>query len=130
MNLKFCPMCKAKMHETTGGWYCPSCRAGVTLFVQKIDHEMLHELGECVVSGFQEAVNGGQKPMKVSYKGATGELLKLELSRKEDVNTFPGVKTAREYALEIADEADGHKHVFENADVSEIKFIGATVTLG
>lgn len=67
--------------------------------------------------------------MKVSYKGVTGELLKLELSRKEDVNTFPGVKKVREYTLEIIDETDGHKHVFKNVDVSEIKFVGATVNL-
>lgn len=99
--------------------------------LEKVIKQNREKYTKMIIDYFNESggIKTEEPTMKVSYKGVTGELLKLELSRKEDVNTFPGVKTVREYTLEIADETDGHKHIFENVDVSEIKFIGATVTI-
>lgn len=64
--------------------------------------------------------------MKASYKGVTGTLVKLERTLNQYDRPY-GSKC--DYALEISDETDGHRHVFENVDVSEIKFIGAAVTM-
>lgn len=70
--------------------------------------------------------------MKVSYKGVTGALIKLERGHVAYHTLCFDAKIenpATRYTLEIEVETDGHKHVFENVDVSEIKFIGAVVTI-
>lgn len=64
--------------------------------------------------------------MKVSYKGVTGKLLKMELEKHKLLDP---VYEKEFYTLLIEDESDGHKHVFENVDLSDVKFIGATVML-
>lgn len=82
------------------------------------------------------------KAMKVSYKGVTGELLKLETNPDWMGGGFVRLNEAigktedhthalrRSYSLVISDAEDGHKHSFENVDISDVKFIGATVTMG
>lgn len=64
--------------------------------------------------------------VKVSYKGVTGTLKKLE--RTLTIEHGPCIKK-ESYALEILDEADGHLHTFESVDLGGVKFIGAVVTL-
>lgn len=78
--------------------------------------------------------------MKVSYKGVTGELLKLEREEKMrsdvTISICASFSTRSEtpphytYRLEIEDGSDGHKHSFENVDISKVKFVGVTVTIG
>ena len=80
--------------------------------------------------------------MKVFYKGVTGELLKLETNPDWMSGGFARLNEAigkiedhthalrRSYSLVISDEKDGHKHSFENVDIADVKFIGATVTMG
>lgn len=60
--------------------------------------------------------------IKVAYKGVIGKLKKLEHGYNPYVDRDG-------YVLEIVDAEDGHKHVFENVDLSEVKFIGVEVTL-
>lgn len=69
--------------------------------------------------------------LKVSYKGVTGELLKLERNQPKGKLIVDGVDYASAvehltYTLEIY---DGHKHVFDNVDLHDVQFVGATVTL-
>lgn len=75
--------------------------------------------------------------MRVSYKGVTGELLKLEKQPKcndgitLNIN-FSSTETiyqeTKRYTIIIADEKDRHRHIFENVDISEVKFTGASVS--
>lgn len=58
--------------------------------------------------------------MRVSYKNVIGELIKLE--RYLDM-----VSHSPKYMLEIRDKEDGHKHVFENVDIADVRFVGASV---
>ena len=69
--------------------------------------------------------------LKVSYNGVTGELLKLERNQPKGKLLVDGVdySSAIEhltYTLEIYDD---HNHTFDNVDLKEVQFIGATVTL-
>lgn len=109
----------------------------ITVYCNKCHGET--EVSEFDLSIKETRVRGGHKEyrmgiqnegrrtdMKVSYKGVTGSLVKIERVVQKATNPYCEMSA---YALEISDETDGHKHVFENVDVSEIKFIGAAVTL-
>lgn len=71
-----------------------------------------------------------ENKVKVTYKGVTGELLKLERVSVEVVGLFPETRRVQKFNLEIEDAKDGHKHCFEKIDPSDIEFVGATVKLG
>lgn len=95
-----------------------------TWFKQAIEENKEHwkDTAKRIVSRTLEEDKKEDKILKVSYKGMTGTLRKLERFSSPLLNGDC-------YTLEISDENDGHKHVFENVVVSEIKFIGATVTM-
>ena len=58
--------------------------------------------------------------MKVSYKGFTGELLKLEWEK-----SYTG-----KYTLELWDEEKAAKISFSCVSLNDVKFLGGEVTFG
>ena len=58
--------------------------------------------------------------MKVSYKGFTGDLLKLELEK-----SYTG-----KYTLELLDEEKSAKISFSGVSLNDVKFLGGEVTFG
>lgn len=76
--------------------------------------------------------------MKVSYKGFTGDLIKLEAEKASDCNfisrygTIP-VKHAGytwKYTLELWDEEKAAKISFSGVSLNDVKFLGGEVTFG
>lgn len=108
--------------RSTGDIVCFNCNHVVPAFCGDWERLMDKAVKYAKRSTAEKRIEKEEPKMKVSYKGVTGKLKKLEYA----YNTY---MNKDEYILEISDEADGHKHVFESVDVSEIKFIGATVTL-
>ena len=80
----------------------------------------------------------GDSKMKVSYKGFTGELLKLEAEKVSDINfifcdgPLP-VKHAGhtgKYTRELWDEEKAAKISFSDVYMKDVKFLGGEVTFG
>ena len=61
-----------------------------------------------------------ERKMKVSYKGFTGDLLKLELEK-----SYTG-----KYTLELWDEEKAAKISFSGVSLKDVKFLGGEVTFG
>ena len=61
-----------------------------------------------------------ERKMKVSYKGFTGDLLKLELEK-----SYTG-----KYTLELWDEEKAAKISFSCVSLNDVKFLGGEVTFG
>lgn len=76
--------------------------------------------------------------MKVSYKGFTGDLLKLEAEKAPDSNfTFCDLPLPAKhagytwkYTLELWDEEKEAKISFSGVSMNDVKFLGGEVTFG
>lgn len=76
--------------------------------------------------------------MKVSYKGFTGDLIKIEAEKSSDVNfifcdgPLP-IKHAGytgKYTMELWDEEKSAKISFSCVSMNDVKFLGCEVTFG
>lgn len=101
----------------------------------RIDRKEMEE----VIESWNKSVSESEEcKMKVSYKGFTGELLKLEAEKASDVNfvfcdwQLP-VKHAGytgKYTLELWDEEKAAKISFSGVSLKDVKFLGGEVTFG
>lgn len=82
-----------------------------------IDRKEMEE----VIESWNKAVSESEeRKMKVSYKGFTGDLLKLELEK-----SYTG-----KYTLELWDEEKAAKISFSGVSLNDVKFLGGEVTFG
>lgn len=106
--------------------YCPVCGRTSKSF------SGCHKIGsyyECsnrkemeeVIESWNKAVSESEeRKMKVSHKGFTGDLLKLELEK-----SYTG-----KYTLELWDEEKSAKISFSGVSLNDVKFLGGEVTFG
>lgn len=138
------PQCAAISGDATAYLYCPVCGRTSKSF------SVCHKIGanyECsnrkemeeVIESWNKAVSESEeRKMKVSYKGFTGDLIKLEAEKASDGNfifcdgPLP-VKHAGytcKYTLELWDEEKEAKISFSGVSLNDVKFMGGEVTFG
>ena len=138
------PKCAAISGNATAYLYCPVCGRTSKPF------SVCHKIGsyyECssrkemeeVIESWNKAVSESEeRKMKVSYKGFTGDLIKIEAEKSSDYNfifcdgPLP-IKHAGytgKYTLELCDEEKAAKISFSGVSLNDVKFLGCEVTFG
>ena len=120
------PQCVAISGNATAYLYCPVCGRTSKSF------SVCHKIGSCyecsnrkemeeIIESWNKSVSEREeRKMKVSYKGFTGDLLKLELEK-----SYTG-----KYTLELWDEEKAAKISFSGVSLKDVKFLGGEVTFG
>ena len=120
------PQCAAISGNATAYLYCPVCGRTSKSF------SACHKIGsyyECsnrkemeeVIESWNKSVSESEeRKMKVSHKGFTGDLLKLELEK-----SYTG-----KYTMELWDEEKSAKISFSGVSLNDVKFLGGEVTFG
>lgn len=96
------------------------------------------EMEEVIESWNKSVSEIEESKMKVSYKGFTGDLIKIEAEKSSDVNfifcdgPLPVKHSGytEKYTLELWDEEKEAKISFSGASLNDVKFLGGEVTFG
>lgn len=134
------PQCAAISGNATAYLYCHVCGRTSKSF------SVCHKIGsyyECsnrkemeeVIEYWNKSVSESEeRKMKVSYKGFTGELLKLEREEKQSggLASLSGSRCEPFffYKLDIFDKEKDAKISFHDVLLRDVKFLGGEVTFG
>lgn len=138
------PQCAAISGNATAYLYCPVC--GRTSKSFSVCHKIgsyyecsnRKEMEQVIEYWNKDVLESEERKMKVSYKGFTGDLIKLEAEKSSDVNFIfcDGPLPVKhdgytgKYTLELWDEEKSAKISFPGVSLKDVKFLGGEVTFG